>query len=134
MSAGFGSLIRGPCLQPLRGIDPALRAARLAAARGYPPRSIVRRAIIGGHWDGGELVRSRMPPRQTPEETAASLEAALAARAGRREAHQARARKGAATRMANRIAGDRLAGAAAISNTIPNPGPEPRSGTIIQGD
>jgi hypothetical protein len=41
----------------LRGIDPALRRARLLAARGYKPGTIPRHAILGGFWDGGHIVR-----------------------------------------------------------------------------
>jgi hypothetical protein len=44
----------------LREIEPGLRRGRLLAARAYKPGSIPRRAILGGFWDGGTVVRSRM--------------------------------------------------------------------------
>lgn len=49
----------------LRSLEPGLRRARLLAARRYPIRGIVRRAIIGGQWDGGEVVRQFLLP-ETP--------------------------------------------------------------------
>lgn len=41
----------------LRGLDRSLRTARLLAAREYAPGSKPRHAILGGFWDGGEVVR-----------------------------------------------------------------------------
>jgi hypothetical protein len=47
-----------PRFRPLRGIDPALRRARLIAARRYQAGFSARRGILTGHWDGGEVVRA----------------------------------------------------------------------------
>lgn len=44
----------------LRGMDRDLRRARLLAARTYPVGGIVRRGILSGQWDGGEVVRGWM--------------------------------------------------------------------------
>lgn len=44
-----------------RGLDPELRRARLLAARTYPPGGVVRRGIISGQWDGGQVVRGFLP-------------------------------------------------------------------------
>lgn len=40
----------------LRHLPQPLRRARLLAAREYPVGAISRRAILGGHYDGGEVV------------------------------------------------------------------------------
>jgi hypothetical protein len=48
----------------LRSLDPAIRRARLLAARDYPAGSICRRAIISGQWDGGEVVRRHLGEAQ----------------------------------------------------------------------
>jgi hypothetical protein len=39
-----------------RDLSPALRRARLLAARTYPRGGIVRRGILSGQWDGGSVV------------------------------------------------------------------------------
>lgn len=44
----------------LRDLEPNLRRARLLAAREYMPCSSPRRGILGGQWDGGEVVRRHM--------------------------------------------------------------------------
>lgn len=54
MAGGQIVSFRVPCL---RGLDPDLRRARLLAARSYVPGSKPRHGILGGHWDGGAVVR-----------------------------------------------------------------------------
>lgn len=46
-----------PCM---RALDRELRRARLLAARRYRPCTIPRHAILGGFWDGGNIVRGYM--------------------------------------------------------------------------
>jgi len=48
-------------MKPLRTLDRATRRARLIAARPYPIGGIVRRGIIGGQWDRGDVVRQARP-------------------------------------------------------------------------
>jgi hypothetical protein len=86
-----------PRFRPLRGLDPALRRARLMAARRYPAGFSARRGILNGHWDGGEVVRSHWPTEGRPP-------LPLAARP--RSSRRARARTAAgAQRLARRSSG-----------------------------
>lgn len=43
-------------MTPLRDVDRDTRRARLLAARRKPVGGINRRAILGGYWDGGNVV------------------------------------------------------------------------------
>lgn len=43
-----------------RELEPGLRRGRLLAARAYKLGSVPSRAILGGFWDRGNVVRSRM--------------------------------------------------------------------------
>ena len=54
MSGGHARIWRVPAL---RTLDPALRRARLLAARRYRPGTVPRHAILGGVWDNGNIVR-----------------------------------------------------------------------------
>lgn len=45
-------------MKPMRHIEPELRRARLLAARGYKAGCMPWRGILGGHWDGGQVVQS----------------------------------------------------------------------------
>lgn len=44
-------------MQTTRHIKPAIRRARLLAARGYVSGTIPWKGILSGHWDGGDVVR-----------------------------------------------------------------------------
>lgn len=59
MSEG-GQIKGGNLLPSTRGVERRLRRARLLAARTYARGSIPRRAILGGYWDGGSVVRQFM--------------------------------------------------------------------------
>ena len=48
-------------MQTTRHLDPALRRARLLAARQYKPGTICWKAILGGYWDTGSVVRQHLP-------------------------------------------------------------------------
>ena len=47
-------------MRTTRHLPYELRRARLLAAREYAPGSVCWRGILGGQWDGGEVVRRHM--------------------------------------------------------------------------
>ena len=51
-------------MQTTRHLDRLLRQARLKAARQYKAGSICWKAILGGYWDTGSIVRVHMTPDQ----------------------------------------------------------------------
>ena len=57
-------------MQSTRHVERDLRRARLKAARGYKAGTVCWRAILGGYWDRGEIVRRHMPkePSSSPSE------------------------------------------------------------------
>lgn len=50
-----------------RDVEPPLRRARLLAARAAPVGGIVRRGILSGQYDGGELVLRHLAGRRAEE-------------------------------------------------------------------
>lgn len=48
-------------MKTTRHLNPELRRARLLAARGYVAGTSCWKAIIGGYWDGGTVVRQHLP-------------------------------------------------------------------------
>ncbi len=62
-------------MKPLRDLDRDTRRARLLAARRKPVGGNNRRAILGGYWDGGNVVGQYRGGRGSFLETASEGEA-----------------------------------------------------------